>query len=225
MPLKKFATLDEIPEANRSDAIELKDGSFAYVEETDTSSLAADLKEWKRKTEMAERATRKAVEEAERAKLEDKAGKSGITAEKLAEIRSEVRREVEAEVRPKLEEAEKAVSENRTLKLDTKVKALAATNGVRAERLDAWWKLHGDKFDLTSDGEPVVKGKEGVSLKAFIADDLKKELPDFYTGTQGEGGGAAGMQGRASTAKFDVEDLLKNPSAALDRARAAGAKE
>jgi len=114
----------------------------------------------------------------------------------------------------------------RTLKLDNRVKSLAATNGVRADRLDAWWRQHGEQFDLTDDGkEIIVKGHAGKEPAKFITDELKKALPEFYVGSKADGEGGGGIHdGQMDTAGLKFEDIMKNPSAGFAAANAAGAK-
>jgi hypothetical protein len=224
MPLKKFATLEEIPEAERANALELKDGSFALVEDADTSALQNAAKSEREKREAAEALARKAADEIKRLQTEKKASDAGLSAEQLAKIREDVRADVLKELEPELEKGKSALAENRSLKLDSRVKALALKHGVRADRVDAWWKLNHDRFDLTDDGaEPIVKGKAGAKIEQFIAADLKSETPEFYAGTQGSGSGSSGDGGtRAGTTSLSADDLLKNPAAALSQLRATG---
>lgn len=224
MALKTFKTKDEVPEAQRDNALALADGTFAVVEDTDTTAMQAEVTEWKRKHEAAERLAKKAAADLLVAQNNDKAAKAGVTGEELAKIRAEVKAEVLAELNGDLEKGRAALQENRTLKLDAKVRALAAANGVRAERLGAWWKLHGEKFDLTEDGTPIVRAHPGVTLDKFIATECKAEMPELYVGSMAAGGGGNGGNG-LPTPSSSRPDVLANPGAALASARAAGKTE
>ncbi len=228
MPLKAYKTKDEIPEAQRADAIELKDGSFGVVEEADTSGLTSSIAAERKRAEAAEGVAKKAADELKKLQTEKKASDAGLSAEQLQKIREDVRADVVKEFEGELASGKVAQAENRSLKLDSKVKALALKHGVRADRIDAWWQLFGGRFDLTADGtESIVKDKAGVKLESYITDTLKKELPDFYEGSKGSGGGAGGDSGapRGGGGAMTAEALLANPAAALTAARMAGVKE
>jgi hypothetical protein len=226
MPLKPYKTKDEVPEAQRETALALADGTFAVFEEADTSELQGVVSKERTAREAAERLAKKASDELKKLETDRKAADAGLNGEALAKIRLDVRTEVLAELAPELEKGKSALGENRALKLDAKVKALALKTGVIGEHVDAWWKLHGDKFDLMDDGTPVVKGKEGVSLEKFIGGDCKTETGYLYEGTKAAGGGAHGDGGAKPTAgATSFADLLSNPTAALQTARAAGKTE
>lgn len=226
MALKLYDSKDAVPEALRESAIETKDGKFAVVEETeDSTTLKASLEDERAKREAAEKLARKTADDLKKLETKQKAEKAGISDEQLQQIRADARKEVEAELAPKLADADRFAKENRELKLDNKVKALAADNGVRPERLSQWWRQFGDQFDLTNDGAPMVKDAPGKDVKKFIADSLKAEVPEFYVGSKAGGGGAAGIQDGGTSAAISTEDVLNNPGAALAAARAAGKTE
>lgn len=233
MTWPQFDSQDEVPEAFRGQ-YEERDGKWQVkVEEPkplgDGGKAAVE----------AERTARKAAEdrakaaEAKAAELETKrkAESAGITDEKLQELRAQVRQDMEREYSEKpladlpeawaaRKEADGVLGDIRTLRLDNQVKALAAKHGVRAEKLDQWWRLNSDRFDLTDDGKPMVKGTPGVEVQKFIEGELKKEVPEFYAGTQAAGGGAGGMQRDGKLiGGTSSDDVLKNPSAALNAAR------
>ena len=71
-------------------------------------------------------------------------------------------------------------------------------SGVRAERVDALFRLTGDQFDLTEDGQPMLRDRMGTPVEKFITDDLSKAYPEFFTGTGSSGGGASKSAGGAS---------------------------
>ena len=226
MPRLTFSTLDEVPEKLRGDAVESKDGKFFVFEEADTSELQSAVSKERTQREAAERLAKKASDELKKLETDRKATDAGLSGEALAKIRLDVRNEVLAELAPELDKGKAALGENRSLKLDANVKALALKNGVMGENVQAWWKLHGDKFDLMDDGTPVVRGKEGVSLEKFIGSECKTETPYLYEGTKAAGGGAAGDGGgRPAATGMTAADVLANPAVALQQARAAGKTE
>jgi hypothetical protein len=223
--LKPYKTKEEIPAEQQAAAIELKDGTFVVDEPADDSVHAGALDKERKARTAAEALAKKAADELKKLQTEQKAAEHGLTAEKLQEIRTAVRKEVEDELKPKLEAADKHASENRTLKLDNQVKQLAAKAGFKGDKLDDYWRLHSDEFDLTDDGKPIVKANPGESVEKKI-EAHKKLRPEWVEGTKASGGGAAGVTtGGAAATGLTSEQLLANPSAALAQARKAGAKE
>lgn len=230
MKLPVFATQEEIPDGFGG-LYEEKDGKW---HPKDLSGGDGPSKESIEKLEITlekERKDRKAAETQLKelgtkvAELETraKAKEAGITDEKLTELREEIRADLEKEYEEFKTKAETLGQEVRGLKLDSQVKKLALEHGVRAERVDAWWRLFGDRFDLTDDGKPMVADKPGIEVTKLITGDLKKEMPDFYTGTQAAGGGAGGIQKNGQlVAGTGADDVIKNPGAALQAARAGG---
>ena len=216
MPLKTFATRDEIPAEQRDTAIELKDGKFAIVEEEDRSSFDSALAEERSKREAAEKLAKKTADEIKKLQTKQKATETGLESEVIEKIKADAKAEALDELKADLEAGRAAIAENRTLKLDVQVKTMAGKYGVSGKEIEKWWKQHGDTFDLTSDGKPIVKGKEGVSLEKYIGEELKKETPYFYEGTKATGGGAGGVTtGGTSTSGLTAEDILANPSRAF----------
>ena len=107
------------------------------------------------------------------------------------------------------------MQDNRTLRLDSVVKAEMAKAGARSERIDALYKLAADEFDLTDDGKPMLKNRPGIEVSKFVAEDLKKQYPELYNGTGSSGGGAprstAGGGGAPNTiAADDAEGFIAN---------------
>ena len=137
---------------------------------------------------------------------ERKAGGKGITADDLKKIREEVRADLEKEFTPFKTDAEKFRTENRTLRLDNEVKKLMAAGGARAERIDALFKLTRDEFDLTDDGQPMLVNHKGKPVEKFIAETLKAQYPEFYTGTGSRGGGAQKSAGGAGATQTIAAD-------------------
>lgn len=226
MAIKKYAKLEEIPEAQRGDAIELKGGEFIVNEPDDNSALTTALETERKKREAAEGSASKVA--ASLKKLEDKlkAQEGGITEEKLNQIRADVKKELEEEYGPKLKSLDDLRSENRSMKLDSKVQELAVAAGFLPERLKDFWKLHGDEFDLTDDGKPMVKDKPGTDVAKHVA-AIAKTRSEWVKGTQGDGGGTGGTvtkPGPKGTGPTP-EEIIKNPGLALQQARAAGKTE
>lgn len=225
----EFESEDQVPEAFRG-----------MYEERGGKWLAKELGDGGKAALEAERKARKEAEdrarEAERlraeAELEAKAKKAGLTDEQLVKLRADVRADIEREYASKAlqdlpegwaarNEGTRLMSDLRTLRLDQQVKALAAPH-LRGEKLEQWWKLNADRFDLTDDGKPMVRGAPGKEVATFIAEDLKKEIPEFYKGTQAAGGGAGGLtRDGKPIAGTTADDIIRNPAAALEAARSA----
>lgn len=233
MPLPTFSTLEEVPDAFRSE-YEEKDGKWVPKPQgEDVSGLKTALDkertartEAERKAREAEDARAEAERRAQDAATAAEAKGAGIDSEKLAELREKIRNDVRAEFdvqlrekEEKIEELEGVARENRTLKLDNAVKKVFADNGVRPERTDTLFRLAEEEFDLTEDGKPVLKNHPGKALEVFVKDDLKKQYPEFYRGTQADGGGVGGHIGGTPPYGTTADDVLKNPGAALDAAR------
>lgn len=146
-----------------------------------------------------------------------KAEKAGITSEQLDKMRQDIRQDLEKDYSPFKSKAETLAAENRSLKLDTKVKDYMGKNGVRAERIDALFRLTGDKYDLTDDGAPILKGRMGTPIEKYIAEDLSKEYPEFFVGTGSSGSGASKSTGGAGGGKTltsgDGAEFLRNVAA------------
>ena len=198
MPVQKFATADEIPEEHRASASELKDGTFAVFVEDDATALKDALASEREKREAAEKSATKVANALRKAEAEAKAKAAGLSDEQIKAMRDDVRKELESEFAPisaKAATADGLAAENRALLLDSKVKALMAAKGVRADRIEALFKVAGDRFDLTADKVPMLRDKPGVAIDTFIAADLKAEYPEFYEGTKATGSNAPGSSG------------------------------
>lgn len=143
-----------------------------------------------------------------------KADAAGITAETLAKMRQETAAEFDKKFGPVVEENAKLKTEIRGLRLDDRVKAHMGKAGVRAERIDALYRLTSDRFDLTDDNEPMLKGST-KEVPKYIAEELVKEYPEFFAGSGSSGGGAtksAGGAGRTEPIRIsnDPASLLAN---------------
>jgi hypothetical protein len=120
-----------------------------------------------------------------------KADKVGITSEQLEKMRQEIRQDLDKEYGPLQEKLAAASQEIRTLKLDNVVKGQMSKNGVRGERVEALYRLTADQWDLTEDGQPMVKTRPGSEVGKHISDVLANEYPEFFEGSKSSGGGAS----------------------------------
>ena len=119
-----------------------------------------------------------------------KAEKAGITSQELDKMRADVRAQIEDEYTPLRGEVDVLKRENRELKLDNVVKAAMGSSGVRAERIDALFRLAGDRFDLTDDGKPMLSSHPAKDVKRYLAEELEAEYPEFYVSSKSSGGSA-----------------------------------
>jgi len=139
---------------------------------------------------------------------ERKAQDKGITSEALDKMRQEVRQDLDKEYGPLKQQLEEARGEVRTLRLDNVVKQHMAKAGVRSERIDALYRLTADQWDLTDDGEPMVKVRPGTEPHKYVGDVLSKEYPEFFEGSGSSGGGASksAASGSGSPRKIQLGD-------------------
>lgn len=166
------------------------------------------------------RALQAKVTELEQAK---KAEKAGITSEQLAKMREEVRADLLGQwakmpadqLAEHIPTVRDIVKDNRSLRLDSVVKAEMGKAGARSERIDALFKLTADRFDLTEDGKPMLRDKPGIEVDKFVSETLKSEYPEFFNGSGSSGGGAprstAGGGGTPQTiAAGDSQGFIQN---------------
>lgn len=146
------------------------------------------------------------------------ANEAGITKAKLDEMRTDVREQLETEYEPFKTRAETAETKVRVLELDNVVKTKMGKAGVRAERIDALFRLIGDRFSLTDDGEPMLTDHAAKDVDKYLAEEVEKEYPEFYTDSGSSGGGASKSTpsggGRTKTiARDDGDGFLANVEA------------
>lgn len=143
-----------------------------------------------------------------------KAEKAGITSQELERMRAEVRQSLEAEFSVFRTQAETLAKENRALKLDNRVKKVMGDNGVRAARIDDLFRLTADHYDLTDDGQPMLKEKMGLPIDTYVKEDLRKAYPEWFDGSGSSGGGAtksvAGGGGSRVIAASDKDAWSQN---------------
>jgi hypothetical protein len=180
-------------------------------EPTEQPDPTAGLKSALQKEREARKAAEKAVKSVESRLLEMeqtvKAKESGITSERLDEIRTLA----EAKFKADLEERDRLRAENRTLKLDNSVKKVLEKAEVVS--VEGAWKMFHDEFDLTDDGRPIVKADPTADVEHYVTQTLRAQHPYLFRGTQAGGGGAMGGRGTApvrSIASGDVQSFLAN---------------
>lgn len=211
MPLPKFKTLEEIPEAFRDAYVE-KDGEFVPDVE-DVTPLKSAHERQKEETRQA----KEKLKELERQLAEAKKKAGGMTDEEIAARRAEIEAEV-APVKQKLEAAEK---ELRTIKFDDRLKSLIAGSGTVGKRVDALHRLIGDRFDLNENGTLVLKDKPTTDIAKYLKEDVAKEYPEFFESKQ-KGGSEFNGSGNGAPPAGDVDKLLNvNPAALLQMANTA----
>jgi len=134
-----------------------------------------------------------------RIEAEGEAQDAGLTKEKLQEIENSVQARLEKKYAP-LADQNKSLSEQvRTLTLDNVVKALMPKKGVRADRVDALYRVAKDNFDLTEDNAPILREDPGADIGEFIETKLAEQWPEFFEGTGSSGGGASRSAGGAGS--------------------------
>jgi hypothetical protein len=229
MPFPTYDKKDAIP-AGAEDVYEEKEGKWVPVT-PDVSGLKTALDAERVKL----RSTEKTVNEV--AKLKDAAEREvqalkaqiGDPEGKTAQLLKKFDEDVAKATADATKRAEAAEAKVRALTLDDAAKKAFIDAGGRAEKADAVLKLYKDRLDLSED-RPVVKDDKGnVTTRAlvdFFKEDVKKEQPEFYTGTKAGGGGASGINGgMAGTGTAPTfEELMANPGRALEAANAAPAK-
>lgn len=141
-----------------------------------------------------------------------KAQEKGIQSEDLVKMRQEIRQDLDKEYGPIKQQLEEAHKEVRTLRLDNVVKMQMSKAGVRGERVDALYRLTGEQFDLTDDGQPMVKERPGTEVHKYI-EGLADEYPEFFLGSGSSGGGASKSAGSAGGPAKTIS--LGDPSAFL----------
>jgi len=197
VPIQTYDTTDAIPEEHRDTAYALEKGGFAVFIEEDVSGLKNNQAKILEEKKQIEKEYRQAIKENQELKREKDATASGITSEQLGKLRADF----EAEYAPLREKAATLETQLRALKLDNSVQSQMAKAGVRGDRLSALWKLTGEAFDLTDDGQPYVKDAPTQSIDQFIGGKLKADYPEFFAGTSANGGGAKGSTGGSMPTK------------------------
>jgi hypothetical protein len=194
MPIKTYATKDEIPAELREAALTLADGKFAVEEVVDTTKLTTALDK-ERQRAKDEKAAREAAEkERDELKQKKEAAEKGISEVELQKIK-----DAEAAARKPIEEENARLkAENDKLKRTDKVRSVALAKGIMQDRIDDAMSLLDARTTLTDQGNVAVKDKAGTvtteSLETFLEKTFKTEKPWLYAGPGGSGSGAGGNE-------------------------------
>jgi hypothetical protein len=215
MPLPTFEKRDDIPKGFE-DEYEEQDGKWVPVDRAAAAQKA--LAEEREARKAAEALAKKAAKEAAEAATKRDAAAKGMTEEELKKLYDSIEANLREEYEPQIADADKIKAENRALKLDNKIKALFQNHGALQAKIDDFWKLHGDEFDLTSDDKPMVKSEPGKDVVKHVQGILNHRK-EWTQGTRATGGGT-GFQNTtppsgASPSGLTFEDVIKNPAAAI----------
>ena len=216
MALPTFDKKESIP-AGFEEEYEEREGKWHPIDHT--TKLQSALDKEREAHEKAKGLARKAIKDAADAEAKRNAAAAGMTEEQLKKIYDSVEANVRAAYEPKLADAEKDRAEVRALKLDSKVKALFQSGGALEGKVGDFWKLHGDEFDLTADGKPMVKNEPGKDVARHVASILKTRQ-EWVQGTKAAGGRTNQLPSSTpanglNPGGVSFEDLLKNPGAAI----------
>ena len=216
MALPTFDKREAIP-AGFEDEYEERDGKWHPVDHT--SKLEAAIKTEREAREKAESVARKAAKDAVDAAAKQRASAGGMTEKELKDLYDSIEANLRAEYDPKLADADKVRAENRALKLDTRVKSLFKDGGALATKIDDFWKLHGDEFDLTADGKPMVKNEPGKDVARHVQGILKTR-GEWVQGTKAAGGRSNALPSTTPASGLNpgglsFEDVIKNPATAI----------
>lgn len=205
MPLKTYDTKDAVPEAQRTTAIETKDGKFLVEEPVDVASLRAEGQralDAERERANTEEKARKAVEKklADKERAETAEGK-GVQAAELQRLRDE-----DAAARKPLEDRIATLeAENKTIRYSDRLKALGLKYGIMPDRIDDAMLILEKRTAPDDKGGITVLDKDGKVSTQVIDDFLEKtfktEKSYFYAGPGGSGGG--GEQGGGGGTGYD----------------------
>lgn len=201
----KFPKKDDIPAGLESAYVE-KDGEWVLdVELPDVSTLERTVRKVREERDGFERTAKTAEAKAAdlTRKLEAAELSGSQTAPKIAEMLAKWEKDKEeavaAAVADKEKEIERLAGRVTKYDLDDALAAAFITAGGRDERKGkALIAAKADGWTLV-DGKPVRKDENGQVTTATPADyfgtSFKKELPEFYKGSQASGGGGAGGAG------------------------------
>jgi len=227
---KKFTAFDQIPKDAQKDALELKDGTWVIAEapadltllQASVATLEQTVKNIRREKDDAVALAAINGSTAAEAKrlLEAKEASGQQTDVKIADMLKKWEADTAAAVATAVEKKDREIGllSERVTKYDLDdvlVAAFKESGGRddRAKRAIAQAKLDG--WTLV-DGKAVKKDSSGtvltISAKEFFTTDMKKELPEWYDGTKGDGGGGTGGGG-ANGSAFRKDGSPKNPTA------------
>jgi hypothetical protein len=219
MPFPTYAKKEDIP-AGFEDAYTEQNGEFVFVNPLakDVEKLTGtvgtlrdvekDLKAKLRQAEEAEAAQRRRADSPEGGEKWE---------ERVARWEADV---YEKRIKPLEEKVAALGGENRTLRLDDKVKAIIADAeaGVLPKHRDKLWKLYHDRFDLAEDGSIVVKDAEGKLLPTkpleFVT-SLRDAEDWAFQANPASGSGASAATGAPSVGGAYIGGFTKEQFHAL----------
>jgi hypothetical protein len=159
---------------------------------------------------------KKEAEDRENKKLEEQG--------KFEEIRkkwSDEKKSLQAEYEKKLAEKDNTL---KRLVLDEKVRNAALKANIRPDRVEKTLKLTESNFAMDENGDIRILDDFGAetsdSLDDFFKNTFKKEMPEFYLGSEATGSGAQQSKNRQNSSSW--HDLP--PIERLNAARRAGTK-
>lgn len=219
MPIKLYASLDEVPEALRDAAIETKDGKFAAEERDEIGVLKTTLEKERKRADDAEKAQRTKDTELQRLKDERDARARGQTEDEIGKRRAEI----EAATKPIEEQLTQANAKLRKVLHVDRVRVLALDAGILPDRIEDAMYILERRTDLTSDEKGlVVKDKDGnvlaTPVEKFLEREFKAEKPWLYgaLGTNGSGGRPSN-----APAPTNADRAARNAEAQANEKRAA----
>ena len=236
-----YDTQEDVPEAFRADYAKDDDGKWAPVPdpeltksvaklETTITKVREDADTVKAAAAEATTAAETAKAEAVQAKAEADARKTGYTANELDDMKKKMqddaRAEVAADTKKITDENERLKGvddENRTLRLDDKVKSMMLKNGVTADGVDALFKLEREQFDLTEDKVVKLVEHPASPVDEFIKTTLKERHPHYFEGSKATGGDSHSQGGKGGKLSDDaptIDEIKSSPEEALRRHRA-----
>lgn len=216
MPLPIFDKQTDIPKGFE-DEYEERDGKWHPVDHG--GDLRKQIAEEKRTREAAEKLAKKTAKDLAELMAKQDAAAGGMTEEQYKKVYASVEKSIRDEYEPKLKDMETLAKENRDLKLDSRVKSMFKSGGALDAKVDDFWKLHGDEFDLTSDGKPMVKNEPGKDVARHVQGILAGRK-EWVKGTKATGGRdtfstTAPSQSGLTPGGLTFEDVMKNPAAGI----------
>jgi hypothetical protein len=217
MPLPRFKSRDEVPEAFRDGYVERN--SEWVPDDAGYQNKNSQLLDEKKKLQaeyeslqsqlgrLSPEQITKFREDMKRA--EDDAARKAGDFDKLMTKREA---ELHASYEPKIQQGDKYRQQYQDLRLESAIRDAAAKAGVIAADLDIVSQIskgrrikHDEQTDklvvLDKDGDPT-----SLTVEKFFAETFKAEAPKFYQGTGGSGGGATGGTARGTNGAPTVTD-------------------
>ena len=233
-----YDTQADVPEAFREDYAE-KDGKWAPVPDAELTKSVTKLEgtitkvrneadEVKTAAAEATKAAETAAAEAVQAKAEADARKTGYTSDELETMKTKMQEDARAEVaadtkkdKDEIERLKDVDTENRTLRLDDRVKAMFLKCGVTAEGVEDLFTLTKAEFDLTEDKMLKLVEHPANPVDEFVKTELKERHPHYFEGSKGTGGDARGSTGGKTMdgSMPSDKDLMADPTGVLRRHR------